>query len=49
MITYPRCCGSEDGELVYGIDPAEDGPEVMASLWKCHTCGVMTVVSMVYL
>ena len=43
----PNCCGSEDGELTYGIDFAQSG-DAMIEIWACNTCGVLTVVSGVY-
>jgi hypothetical protein len=45
-LLLPSCCGSEDGDLVVGIDPGPDA-EAMVHVWKCHTCGTMTVVSAV--
>lgn len=43
----PNCCGSEDGELTYGIDSTQSG-DAMVEIWQCHTCGVLTVVSGIY-
>lgn len=44
----PNCCGSEDGQLSVGVDAGIDG-EAMVHVWKCNTCGVMTIVSAVVL
>ena len=38
---YPNCCGSEDGDVVYGVDPGIQ-TEVVIQVWKCNTCGVVT-------
>lgn len=38
----PSCCGSEDGDLRIGIDPGPGG--AMVEVWRCNTCGVLTVV-----
>lgn len=38
----PSCCGSEDGDLHIGVDPAPGG--ATAEVWHCNACGVMTVV-----
>ena len=43
----PKCCGSEDGDLFYGVDPAKSGSSTMIEMWKCNTCGVITITSMV--
>lgn len=41
---YPSCCGSEDGEVIVGVDPAERGQYAVVTIWACHTCGVFTIV-----
>lgn len=45
-MNHPRCCGSEDGEVVYGVDT---GPllDAMAQVWHCNSCGVNTVMEIV--
>lgn len=43
----PSCCGSEDGDIVYGVDLASDGTDTMMEAWACHTCGVLTIVAVV--
>jgi hypothetical protein len=42
----PNCCGSEDGDLVCGVDSGREA-SAMVHVWKCNTCGVLTVVSSV--
>jgi len=42
----PSCCGSEDGELVYGVDSAREST-TMIEAWVCQTCGVITVTHVV--
>lgn len=42
----PSCCGSEDGDLTYGVDLASDS-DVMVETWACHTCGVITITSVI--
>lgn len=43
---YPNCCGSEDGVLACGVDSGTK-EEAMVHVWKCNSCGVITVVSTV--
>ena len=40
----PSCCGSEDGDLLYGVDPAR-GITVMIEAWMCNTCGILTITN----
>lgn len=43
----PSCCGSEDGDLVYGVDPAQNGIAAIIEMWVCRTCEVVTVTNVV--
>ncbi len=46
-LRIPNCCGSEDGELIYGVDSAQSG-DAMVTVWACNTCGCFTIVSEIY-
>jgi hypothetical protein len=40
----PRCCGSEDGDIIYGTDLTTK-IDTLVEMWACHTCGALTVLS----
>lgn len=42
----PGCCGSEDGDLAYGVDPGGTS-DTMVEAWRCNTCGVVTITDVV--
>jgi len=45
---YPKCCGSEDGEVLVGVDSTPDA-DAMVTVWKCNSCGLYTILSSVLL